>query len=104
LTSREDNPNPEPVSICFQFVTKGGAVVDSEPETWDSIEKATAQAKDWMELPEQKTIHFITFEGHGAVVRAGDIEHTAVIPKAKMVELYESYRTAAAEQNQEKSS
>lgn len=82
---------PEPpdghIMVCFQIVTQGGAVIDSEPEAWVSIEKATAEAKGWMEL-RGKTIDFTTFEGDGAVVKTDTIEHTAVMRAEKMRNLY----------------
>lgn len=92
-----------PVRVCFQFVTKGGAVIDSEPEEWPSVLAATKRAEEWMNLPAGKTIAFITYEGDGAVVRPDETEFIAVLPEKKMADLYETYKQAAAEQNQEKS-
>lgn len=98
-TPAEAIPSPRGIMVCFQFVTKGGAVIDTEPELWDSIVAATRRAEEWMNLPEQKTISFVNYEGDGAVVRAGEIEHAAVIPAAKMAALY---REAAETQENEK--
>ena len=83
-----------PLLVCFQFVTKGGAVIDTEPEEWPSIKVATERAKEWMELKGQ-TISFVTFDGDGAVVRTDDIEHTAAMPAAKMAALYEAAKLEA---------
>ena len=86
------------VSVCFQFVTKGGAVIDTEPEPYPSISDATRRAEEWMNLPAGKTIRFVTFEGDGAVLRAGEIEHAAVMTAAKMASLYEEGVRLASEQ------
>jgi len=77
------------VSLCFQFVTKGGAVIDTEPEPWPSILEATKRAEELMNLSPGKTISLITFEGDGAVIRAEEIEHAAVMTEEKMRGLYE---------------
>jgi hypothetical protein len=84
--------------VCFQFVTKGGAVVDTEPESFPDIMAATKRAEEFMNLPPQKTISFLTFEGDGAVLRAGEIEHTAVMTAEKMTRIYQEAVQAAAEQ------
>lgn len=76
------------VMVCFQFVTKGGAVIDTEAEPFPSVLAATQRAEEWMNLPANKTIAFVTFEGDGAVVRAGEIEHAAVMTAAKMAKVY----------------
>lgn len=75
------------IMVCFQIVTQGGAVVDTEPEPWVSIQAATARAKDWPEL-RGKTIDFITFEGDGAVIKTDAIEHVAVMRAEKMRDMY----------------
>lgn len=77
------------VSVCFQFVTKGGAIIDTEPEPFVSIAAATKRAEEWMNLPAGKTISFTTFEGDGAVLRAGEIEHAAVMTAEKMTRIYQ---------------
>lgn len=81
-----DDP-PGKVMVCFQIVTAGGAVVDTEPEAWDSIEVATKEAKNWAEL-RGKTIDFTTFEGDGAVIKTDSIEHIAVMRAKKMQDTY----------------
>src|SRR3546814_13258127 len=77
------------VSGCFQCVTKGVAVVDTEPEDWISIQDATKRAEEFMNLPPAKSLAFTTYEGDGAVIRAGEIEHIAVMPATKMAKIYE---------------
>jgi len=86
------------VSVCFQFVTKGGAVIDTEPEDFPSIATATQRAADFMNLPPQKTITFTTFEGDGAVLRAGEIEHAAVMTAEKMSRIYKEAIQMASDQ------
>lgn len=76
------------VDVCFQFVTKGGAVIDTEPEPFPSVLAATQRAEEWMNLPTNKTLAFVTYEGDGAVVRAGEIEHAAVMTAEKMARIY----------------
>lgn len=88
---------PAITRVCFEFVTKGGAVIDSEAEEWPSIRDATTRAEEWMNLPADKTISFVTYEGDGAVVRVHEVEHIAVIPEAKMAKQYEEYRNLAEE-------
>lgn len=78
---------PGKVMVCFQIVTAGGAVVDTEPEPWDSIDAATKEAKNWAEL-RGKTIDFTTFEGDGAVIKTDSIEHIAVMRAKKMQDTY----------------
>lgn len=86
------------VSVCFQFVTKGGAVVDTEAEEFPSIKDATTRAEEWMNLqPPSRTIAFVTYEGDGAVVRSGEIEHVAVMTAEKMAGIYAA---AIQEENQ----
>jgi len=84
----------ELVSVCFQFVTEGGAVVDTEPEDWVSIDAATKRAKEWMDMKGQ-TIAFTSFDGDGAVVRTDKIEHIAVMPAAKMAAIYQAEKEGA---------
>lgn len=83
---------PEPtdggVMICFQFVTKGGAVIDTEAEEWATMKDAMTRAEEWMNLSPSRTISFVTFEKDGAVVRPGETEHIAVMPAQKMAALY----------------
>jgi hypothetical protein len=81
-----DDP-PGMIMVCFQIVTAGGAVVDTEPEPWASIEEATKRAKEWAEL-RGKTIDFTTFEGDGAVIKTESIEHIAVLRAKKMQDTY----------------
>lgn len=73
--------------VCFQFVTRSRGVIDTEPEDAESIEAATAQAKEWMDLKGQ-TLSFTTYDGGGAVVRTDDIEHIAVMPAEQMAKLW----------------
>ena len=92
---------PGTVSVCFQFVTKGNAVVDTEPEDFPSLAAATKRAEEWMNLPPQKTLAFVTFEGDGAVLRSGEIEHVAVMTAEKMSKIYaEAVRLAQQEQQE----
>jgi hypothetical protein len=87
------------VAVCFQFVTKGGAVVDTEPEGFPSISAATRRAEEWMNLePPSRTIAFVTYEGDGAVVRSGEIEHIAVMRADKMASIYEEAIKASQEE------
>lgn len=89
------SPTPNTVAVCFQITTKGMAVIDSEPELFPNIETATRRASEWMDLPAGQTLTLMTYEGDGAVVRVEEIEHIAVIPEAKMAELYKTYRYEA---------
>lgn len=77
------------VMVCFQLITRGGAVIDTEPESWPSITAASTRAAEWMALPSERVITFTTFEGDGAVVRPSEIEHIAVMKAEKMASLYE---------------
>jgi len=93
------SPASNTVHVCFQFVTKGGAVVDTEPEPFPSMQHATRRAEEWMNLdPPSKTISLVTFEGDGAVLRAGEIEHAAVMTAEKMARIYEEAIREAREQ------
>lgn len=77
--------------VCFQFVTKGGAVIDTEPELQPSMQRATAQAAEWMEYTDRtanKTIAVVTYEGDGGVIRVSELEHVAVMPAEKMAAVY----------------
>src|SRR3546814_1362855 len=85
------------VSGCFQCVTKGVAVVDTEPEGWISVQYATKRAEEFMNLPPAKSLAFTTYEGDGAVIRAGEIEHIAVMPATKMAKIYEEAIAMAQE-------
>lgn len=85
------------VMVCFQLITRGGAVIDTEPESWPSITAASTRAAEWMALPPEKTITFTTFEGDGAVVRPSEIEHIAVMKAEKMANLYEEMARVAEE-------
>lgn len=76
------------IKVCFQFVTKGSAVIDSEAEEWSSIKEATERAEEWMNLPAGKTIAFATYEGDGAVVRVEELEYIHVMPAEKMAKVY----------------
>ena len=87
---------PDSVLVCFQFVSEGGAVIDSEPERFPSMAAATRRAEEWMNLdPPSRTIAFNTFEGDGAVIRAGKIEHVAVMTAEKMTAIYREAVQAA---------
>lgn len=89
---------PAGVMVCFQFVTKGNAVVDTEAEEFESVAAATKRAEEWMNLPPQKTLSFVTYEGDGAVLRSGEIEHVAVMRAEKMASIYdEAVRLAQQE-------
>ena len=96
-------PIPEPpagqIMVCFQVVTQGGAVVDTEPEPWPDIDSATKRAKEWMEL-RGKTIHFTTFEGDGAVIKTDTIEHIAVMRAQKMMDLYQEAVALATQEKE----
>jgi hypothetical protein len=81
-----DDP-PGQIMVCFQIVTQGGAVVDTEPEPWDTLEAARKEAKNWAEL-RGKTIDFTTFQGDGAVIKTDTIEHIAVMRAKKMQDTY----------------
>ncbi len=78
---------PGKIMVCFQIVTAGGAVVDTEPEAWKNLVDARKAAKDWAEL-RGKSIDFTTFEGDGAVIKTDTIEHIAVMPAVKMQDIY----------------
>ncbi len=98
-------PTSSSVLVCFQFVTKGNAVVDSEAEEFPSIAAATKRAEEWMNLePASRTIAFTTYEGDGAVVRSGEIEHIAVMTAEKMAGIYAEAIRLAAQEAQEASS
>lgn len=75
------------MKLCFQFVTRGRAVINSEPEEQDSVEAATAQAKAWMALKGQ-TLAFGTYDSGGAVVKVDELEHVAVMTPETMARLY----------------
>lgn len=83
---------PEPeipgnIMVCFQIVTQGGAVVDTEPEEWSDLKSATARAHEWSEL-RGRSMQFVTFEGDGAVIKTDAIEHVAVMKADKMRAMY----------------
>lgn len=85
---------PEPgtpgnIMVCFQIVTQGGAVVDTAPEEWASIQAATDRAHDWPQ-PELRgrALKFVTFEGDGAVIKTDSIEAVAVMRAEKMRDIY----------------
>lgn len=82
---------PEPpeghIMVCFQVVTQGGAVVDTEPEPWVSLKAATDRAHDWPEI-RGKALKFMTFEGDGAVIKTDTIEAVAVMRAEKMRGIY----------------
>ncbi|QEQ93581.1 hypothetical protein SEA_ZUKO_3 [Streptomyces phage Zuko] len=81
-------PDPEgSIMVCFQIVTQGGAVVDTEPEAWPNITAATNRAHEWSEL-KGRSLQFITFEGDGAVIKTDAIEHVAVMRAKKMQDIY----------------
>lgn len=75
------------MKVCFQFVTKGRAVINSAPEDQPDMETATQQARKLMSLAGQ-SIAFDTWGGGGASVRADEIEHIAVMPPEQMERLY----------------
>lgn len=79
--------DPRHIMVCFQIVTAGGAVVDTEPEEWADLKSATARAHEWSEL-RGRSLQFITFEGDGAVVKTEAIEHVAVMKASKMRDIY----------------
>lgn len=82
--------------VCFQFVTRGGAVIDTKPEGWPSIEEATKRAEEFMNLGPQRSLTLTTFEGDGGVVRTSELEHIAVFPMAKIEALYQEYEKEAS--------
>lgn len=93
-----DHTDPLPdgwVWVCFQFVTRGGAVIDTKPEGWPDIEAATTRAEEFMNLPPGKNIRLITYEGDGGVVRVSELEHIAVFPLTKIEALYKEYEKEA---------
>lgn len=92
---------PAGVMVCFQFVTKGNAVVDTEAEEFPSVAEATKRAEEWMNLPPHKTLSFVTYEGDGAVIRSGEIEHVAVMTAEKMARIYDEAVRLAAQEAQE---
>lgn len=75
------------IRVCFQFVTKGRAVINSEPEEQPDMATATEQARVWMGLKDEN-LGFGTWGGGGAVVRSSEIEHIAVMPPEEMERLY----------------
>lgn len=96
---------PEPpagkVMVCFQVVTQGGAVVDTEPEPWVSIQAATDRAHDWASPDLRgKALKFVTFEGDGAVIKTDSIEAVAVMRADKMRDIY--LEAIAAQEEKEK--
>jgi hypothetical protein len=82
----------EPLKVCFQFVTKGGAVMDTEPEEFPNIQAATKRAQEWMEL-KGRVLAFTSFEGYGVSMRTDEIEHITAMPAAKMAELFDAAST-----------
>lgn len=84
------------VWVCFQFVTRGGAVIDTKPEGWPNIQAATGRAEEYMNLPGHRSLSLISFEGDGGVVRVSELEHIAVFPMAKIEALYKQYEKEAA--------
>lgn len=85
-----DIPEPETpghIMVCFQIVTQGGAVVDTEPEEWADLKSATSRAHEWSEL-RGRSMQFTTFEGDGAVIKTDAIEHVAVMRAEKMRDMY----------------
>lgn len=73
--------------VCFQFVTKGRAVINSSPEPQPSMAAALEQAKTWMGFKGQ-TLSFTTWDGGGAVVRVDEVEHIAVLTPEQMARLH----------------
>lgn len=60
---------------------------------------ATKRAEEWMNLtPSTRTLSFTTYEGDGAVIRSGEIEHIAVMSAEKMATIYEQAVQAAQEE------
>ncbi len=91
-----DQPLPDGwIWVVFQFVTRGGAVIDTRPEGWPKIDDATDRAEELMNLPLGKTLRVITFEGDGGVIRVSELEHIAVFPASKIEALYEQYKKEA---------
>ena len=76
---------PAGLMVCFQFVTKDGLVVDSEPEPFDSIKAALAEADKWMKMKGQ-TLQVMTYEGFGVTVRVDALDLITAMPEAKMAE------------------
>ena len=96
-------PEPETpgnIMVCFQIVTQGGAVVDTEPEEWKDLKSATARAHEWSEL-KGRAMQFVTFEGDGAVIRTDAIEHVAVMKAEKMRAMYLEAVAAQEKENKE---
>lgn len=77
--------------VCFQFVTRGGAVIDTRPEGWPSIDEATKRAGEFMNLQGNSSLSLTSYEGDGGVVRVSELEHIAVFPMAKIEALYKKY-------------
>lgn len=96
-------PEPETpgnIMVCFQIVTQGGAVVDTEPEEWPDLKSATARAHEWSEL-RGRSMQFVTFEGDGAVIKTEAIEHVAVMKADKMRAIYLEAVAAQEKENKD---
>lgn len=76
---------PAEIQLCFQFVTKDGAVIDTGPMPYPTIKAAADDAKRWMELKDQVLV-IETYEGLAVSLRSNAIEHVTAMPVKMMAD------------------